>query len=47
MFQLVTKLINKELWFELIKQYGDEKALAKELGLGQRELTEFKTKLNL
>lgn len=46
-FTLVQKLINKELWVDLVKQYGDEKALAKELGLGQRELTEFKTKLGL
>ena len=46
-FTLVQKLINKELWIDLVKQYGDEKALAKELGLGQRELTEFKTKLGL
>lgn len=46
-FTLVQKLINKEMWVEIVKQYGDEKALAKELGLGQRELTEFKVKLDL
>ena len=41
---LLKRLINKSAWEDLIEDYRDEKAIAKQFGLSARELTEFKTK---
>jgi thymidylate synthase (FAD) len=47
-FELIKQMLDKTRWDELVTTAnGDEKALAKEAGLGQRELTEFKAKLGL
>ena len=46
-FELIKQLLNTTRYQGLVDAYGSEKALANEFNLGQRELTEFKTKLGL
>lgn len=46
-FELLKQLLNTSRFEGLATAYGDEKALAKNFDLGQRELNEFKTKLGL
>lgn len=46
-FELLKQLLNVNRYEGMLAAYGDEKTLAKDFDLGQRELTEFKTKLGL
>lgn len=47
-YNLIKNLISYEKWITLVERYGnDEKALGQDLGLGVRELREFKEKLGL
>lgn len=46
-FELLKELLNTNRFEKLVETYNSEKALAGEFGLGQRELTEFKSKLGL
>ena len=47
-FELLKSLIDLDKWQKLVSKYnGNEKALGGDVGLGARELTEFKNKLGL
>jgi thymidylate synthase (FAD) len=47
-FQLLKTLIDKDQWTQLLNKYNNsELALMTDVGLGKRELDEFKSKLNL
>jgi len=46
-FELLKQLLNLSRFEDMISNHGDEKNLAKNFDLGQRELTEFKAKLGL
>jgi len=46
-FELLKQLLNLSRFEDMISNHGDEKNLAKNFDLGQRELNEFKAKLGL
>jgi thymidylate synthase (FAD) len=46
-FELLEKIVGFSLWEGVVRDHGDEKTLAKDYGLSQREFNEFKAKLGL
>lgn len=44
---LLRRLLNRERWFDLEQDFRDDKGIAKEFNMSQREVAEFKQKLNL
>jgi thymidylate synthase (FAD) len=46
-FDLLKQLLNSSRFEGIVAAHGDEKSLAREFNLGQRELAEFKTKLGI
>jgi thymidylate synthase (FAD) len=44
---LLKRIINREFWFDLEQDFRDDKGIAKSFGMSQREVVEFKRKLNL
>jgi thymidylate synthase (FAD) len=41
---LMTRLIDKDKWLELLEDFRDESGIAKQFGLSKRELNEFKSR---
>jgi thymidylate synthase (FAD) len=41
---LIKRLINKDIWLDLLEDFRSEDGIAKHFGLSNRELSEFKSK---